>query len=352
MTVFTHPEFDNHESIVHVHDRDAGLRAIIALHDTSLGPALGGTRMWPFADDAAALRDVLRLSRAMTYKAALAGVPHGGGKSVIIGDPRRDKTPRLVAAFARAVDSLGGRYIMAEDVGTSEADMDIARRHTRHVVGTSRGLGDPSPATARGVLAGMRAALAHAGVNRLAGVRVAVQGLGHVGARLCRLLHDEGARLVVADVNPDAVATVRDAFGAEVASPERIHEIAADVFAPCALGGVLNAETVPRLRAGIVAGAANNQLASPRDGEALAARGILYVPDYVLNAGGLIWVSAEHAGKGREEALRAVDGIAGTVTAILDKAAKGGTATVAVADGMARRVLAAAGQRADAACNP
>ncbi len=277
------------ERILRCEDPTSGLLALIAVHDTSLGPAVGGCRMWPYASEADALADAKRLARGMTFKAALADLPLGGGKAVIIGDGRRDKSARLFRAFGRAIDSLGGAYVTGEDVGTSVADMEHVRRETRFVAGIADGSGDPSPMTARGVLHGLRAAVRHRfGADSLDGLTVAVQGLGHVGHHLCRLLHAEGAALLVSDIRPAAVARAVEEFAALAVAPDAIVEARADVLAPCALGGIINPDSRSTLRAGVIAGAANNQLASPEDGLALFHGDVLYAPDYVINAGGLI----------------------------------------------------------------
>lgn len=302
MCVFGHCEFDGHEQVVFCHDPSSGLRAIIALHNTVRGPALGGCRMWPYAGEAEALTDVLRLSRGMTYKSALAGLSYGGGKSVIIGDPRRDKSEALFRAMGRAVESLGGRYTVAEDVGISMPDVEIMAGETRHIAGTrAGGAGDPSPATAYGVYMGMKAAAKHRlGVDSLKDLRVAVQGVGSVGYYLCRHLAADGADLIVADIAQDSLHRAVREFGARVAAPEQIAAAAVDIYAPCALGAVINDASLPQLKARIVAGSANNQLAEPRHGEELARRGILYAPDYVINAGGIIFIS--HEGRDFDEA--------------------------------------------------
>jgi leucine dehydrogenase len=284
----------DHEELVFVQDRQAGLRAIVSIHSTVLGPALGGLRMWPYKSEAEAIYDVMRLAEAMTNKAAASGLELGGGKAVIIGDPRTDKTPELFRAMGRAVDKLGGRYITAEDVGTSVEDMTYVGETTRHVTGTSRdggGSGDPSPTTAAGVEESIQACLEAVNGARASfdGLRVAVQGVGHVGSILCRDLAAKGARLTVCDMNADRAKQVADKYGASVVEPEAIYDVDADVFAPCGLGFVINSETVPRLKCRIVAGAANNQFRDiERDGPMLDKRGILYAPDYVANAGGLI----------------------------------------------------------------
>jgi leucine dehydrogenase len=286
-----------HEEVYRVEDRESGLRGFIALHSTRLGPAAGGLRMRVYDGDDAALEDVLNLSRGMSYKNAAAGLPLGGGKAVIIGDPMRDKTPQMLRAMGRAINMLRGRYWTAEDMGMSPEDMAEITRETRFVAGLDTGAhasGDPSPVTARGVLGAMRAGAAQLwGTDDLRGRHVAVQGLGHVGWHLCLLLHETGARLSVADMNPaHAASTVRE-FGATMVDPRVIHAVDADIFAPCAIGGVLNARSIPEIKAKMVCGAANNQLATPEDADRLRARAILYLPDYVANGGGIINVAAE-----------------------------------------------------------
>lgn len=300
MSVFSHPDFDGHERVLFATDPKTGLRAIIAVHSTRLGPAAGGCRYWRYESEEAAIADVLRLSRGMTYKNAVAGLDLGGGKAVILADPQKPKTPDLMRAFGRAVDALGGSYWTAEDVGVEVNDMEAVHETTRFVAGLATGAyasGDPSPVTARGVFEGMRRALRVAtGSDALAGRIVAVQGLGHVGANLCALLHGAGARLVVADIDERRVAEAVSTFDARAVAPSEIVAVEADVFAPCALGGVLREETIARLGAPIVAGAANNQLADEDAAERLRARGILYVPDFVINGGGIINVAREIAG--------------------------------------------------------
>jgi leucine dehydrogenase len=322
MSVFSSPDFSEHEQVVFCRDAASGLNAIIAIHSTQAGPALGGCRIWPYRDEAAALADVLRLSRGMTLKAAMAKLAFGGGKSVIIGDPRTDKSEALFLALGRSVERLGGRYIVAEDSGTSVADMEIVRRGTRHVAGIAEGgSGDPSPATAWGVFHGMRAAVRRRlGVETLAGLTVAVQGLGHVGWSLCEHLVRAGARLVVADIDADRVRRAAAAFGAASVPPDAILETRADVFAPCALGAILNNDTARRLAAPVVAGSANNQLALPEDGAVLAQRGILYAPDYVINAGGIINIAHEGPRYDRKRAMTHVAQIHDTLMELFDYA--------------------------------
>ncbi|OJW50226.1 MAG: hypothetical protein BGO67_02550 [Alphaproteobacteria bacterium 41-28] len=289
MTVFSAIDFDRHEQVNFFYDEETGLKAIIAIHNTNRGPALGGCRMWSYTDEQHAITDVLRLSRGMTYKAAMANLPFGGGKAVIIGDSHRDKSPALFRVFGQCVEQLNGRYITAEDVGTSVEDMVFIREATNHVVGLPGGSGDPSPFTAIGVYESIRsAALYRLGKSSLKGVKVAVQGLGHVGYHLCQLLADVGADLFVTDIEPELVQKAADEFKATPVSLEEIYGIEVDVFAPCALGAVINDQTIVQLKCKVVAGSANNQLENPAHGELLAKMKILYAPDYVVNAGGLI----------------------------------------------------------------
>ncbi len=290
-------EAPGHERLVRVEDDACGLRAFIAIHSTRLGPAAGGLRMRPYESEQAAIEDVLRLSRGMTFKNAAAGLPLGGGKAVIIGDPAADKSPELLLAFGEAVEALGGRYWTAEDMGMSPRDMETIARRTAHVAGLPEGphaSGDPSPITARGVFNAMRVAARHRlGSEDLSGRVVAVQGLGHVGEHLCQLLHEAGARLIVTDVALPAVERAVARFGALALSPDEIYDAPADIFAPCAIGATLNEATIARLKVKVVAGAANNQLAIPGDGRRLHERGILFAPDFVANGGGIINVAAE-----------------------------------------------------------
>lgn len=348
MPVFAAPDHAGHEQVVFASDPASGLRAVIAIHDTRRGPALGGCRMWRYADEQEAVADALRLSRGMTYKSALAELPFGGGKAVVIGDPARDKSEALWRAFGVAVDRLAGRYITAEDVGTAVADLEIVRSVTPHVSGIAEGgAGDPSPATAFGVFMGIRAAVSRRlGADGLAGLRVAVQGLGHVGAGLAALLAEAGAKLIVADLDPARVEAAARRFGAHVVDPSRIHAEAAEVYAPCALGGVVNDATVGELQAPVLAGSANNQLAEPRHGVALAQRGILYAPDYAINAGGIINVAHESTRTGRpydrQAAFAHVARIHDTLASIFDLAEAEDVPTSAAADMLAERRLRAA----------
>ncbi|HEV2854880.1 MAG TPA: Glu/Leu/Phe/Val dehydrogenase dimerization domain-containing protein [Thermoanaerobaculia bacterium] len=302
-----------HERVLFCSNPDVGLEAIIAVHSTVLGPGLGGVRMWPYGSTEEAFIDVLRLSRGMTYKAAAAGLHLGGGKAVIIGDSKKDKSEALFRAFGRYVESLGGLYITAEDVGTDMEDMEVIHHETRWVTGVSPasgGGGDPSPVTASGVLQGMKAAAQHKwGDDSLKGRAVAIQGLGSVGSYLAKYLKDEGAKTFGADIDAEATAQAESELGVEIVPTSEILEIECDVLAPCALGAVLNDNTIPRLRCQIVAGGANNQLADERHGQDLHDRGILYAPDFVGNAGGLINVYNELVGYNREVALRMARGI-------------------------------------------
>src|SRR5215203_5836460 len=329
-----------YEQLVFCHDKSTGLRAVIAIHDTTLGPSLGGCRMWPYASEEMAVVDALRLARGMTYKAAASGLNLGGGKSVIIGDPKRDKSEALFRSFGRYVETLGGRYIVAEDVGISSEEIEHIRVETSHVAGvdiTRGGSGDPSPLTALGVYEGIRACVEEVrGSDSLEGVTVAVQGLGHVGYHLCRLLYEAGARLMVADLNAAAVEGAVAAFGAKAVEPDEVLFVPCDVFAPCALGAVVNDETLPRFRCSIIAGSANNVLAEARHGEALAERAILYAPDYVINAGGLINVADELEGYSPERAKAKVEGIYAAVRDILHRAKAEGVPTSEAADRMAK----------------
>lgn len=318
MGVFDNTDWDAHESVCFAADAATGLRAVIALHSTALGPAGGGVRFRPYASSEDALSDALRLSRAMTAKMALAGLPFGGGKAVIIGDPRADKTAALLEAFGRVVEGFGGRYICGEDVGTTPQDMAIINRATRHVAGLPETSGDTAPATAHGVFQAMRAAVRRKlGREDFAGLRVAVQGLGSVGYRLCVHLADHGAILTVADVNDEAVARAVAALDATAVPSDRILAVDADVLAPCALGGVLDAASLAMLRAPVICGAANNQLADGGCAAILAARGILFVPDFLANAGGVISATGPFLGVGEAETERKVAAIFETCDRLL-----------------------------------
>lgn len=333
-----------HDQISLCYDRESGYRGIIAIHDTTLGPALGGTRLWNYSSDEDAINDVLRLARGMTYKAAVAGLNLGGGKSVILGEPNMGNgRDAIMRAHGRHVDWFGGRYITAEDVGTSPADMEWVREGTSHVVGLKDGSGDPSPVTAFGVYQGMKAAAKKAyGGDSLAGKSVAVQGVGHVGYYLCQNLAKEGASLIVSDIDEAKVKRVVDEFGAEAIAPEDIIEADADIFAPCALGAVINDDSVPKLKFAIVAGGANNQLANEKHGAMLEERGILYAPDYVINGGGLINVNAELEGWTSEKALQKAGEIYDTTLRVFAIAGEEGVPSYKAADTLAERRIEAA----------
>lgn len=331
---------------VRLHDAESGLDGVIAIHSTTLGPGAGGCRLWTYAGIDEALADALRLAEGMSYKNALAGLPLGGAKAVLrkpAGDFDRAK---LFRAFGRAVEQLGGLYVTAEDVGTSVADMQEVAGTTRHVAGlppaAGRAGGDPSPWTARGVFESMRAAARFALDTDLAGLTVAVQGTGNVGADLCRRLSDAGARLVIADPNPARRDRLAAILGAKVVDVDAIASVQAEIFAPCALGGVLNRDSVRAMKAKLVCGAANNQLAAPEVGDMLRDRGIAYAPDYVVNAGGIISVSAEYLGEDESDVEARVGQIAPRVAALLDRAAREGRSPAAVADEMAEEVIAGA----------
>lgn len=339
MSVFSHPEFDGHEHVAFYHDSKSGLKAIIAIHNTNLGPALGGCRMWPYATDEEALRDVLRLSKGMTYKSAVANIKLGGGKAVILGNHRTEKTRDLLLAMGDFVESLGGRYITAEDSGTSVADMKVIGERTRFAGGVVEGSehgGDPSPTTAYGTYVGLKAAAKfRLGVDSLKGIRVAVQGVGNVGYRLAKHLHDDGAELVVSDIFSENTERAVRELGARVVEGDAIFDQEVDIFAPCALGAIINDNTIDRLKACVVAGAANNQLAEERHGELLRAREILYAPDYVINAGGIVDVYYQRTGESSAKLKAHVEGIGDTLTEIFTRAAENQQPTGLVANKIA-----------------
>ncbi len=348
MSVFDHAEFDGHEALHYFYDEATGLRAIVAVHSTALGPAAGGTRRWVYRNDADALTDVLRLSRGMTYKNAVAGLKFGGGKAVILASDAAPKSPELFRAFGRCVNDLSGRYITAEDVGCSVDDMRYVREVTEYVSGLPQSGndagGDPSPWTALGCIQGIEAAVkARLGVDSLTGIRVAVQGVGHVGKQLCKLLHEAGAELCIADVNGDHLEATLAEVPAAVIAPTEVLFADVDVLAPCALGNILTSFTIPKIRAKVIAGAANNQLSTAADGVRLAERDILYAPDYVINAGGIISVAAEFYGDASEEDVRAdVGRIKDRLQAIFTEAKDTGRPTHELADELARSLVAAA----------
>jgi leucine dehydrogenase len=323
--VFGQISFDDHEQIVFCNDKDTGLKAIIGIHNTVLGPALGGTRMWNYNNEWEALNDVLRLSRGMTFKSAVSGLNLGGGKAVIIGDSKKDKTPEMIAKFGQFVNSLSGKYITAEDVGTTTADMDLIRDNTPHVTGISEsrgGSGNPSPVTAFGVYMGMKAAAKYKlGSENLAGVKVLVQGTGHVGETLIDYLTKEGAVVFITDINKDRLDEVRSKYDVEIYTGEDIYTADVDIYSPCALGATINDETISKLKAKVIAGAANNQLAVEAiHGKILKDKGIAYAPDFLINAGGIINVYGEIVGYGKEEAFRRTENIFNTTLDIFNYA--------------------------------
>lgn len=344
MSLFEHQEFDHHEQVLFCHDKASGLKAIIAIHNTNLGPALGGCRMWNYADSGEALTDVLRLSKGMTYKNAMANLKLGGGKSVIIGDPRKDKTEAMMHAMGQYVDTAGGRYITAEDSGISLADLNIMAQHSAHIHGIKSRYsfhggeadGNPAPATAYGVFTGLKTAVEYQLKTDLKGIRVAIQGLGHVGYRLAKQLHDCGASLYVADIYPEMLQRAEQEFGATVVSPEEIHALDVDVFAPCALGAIVNDRSIDQIKAKVIAGAANNQLANEKHGALLRDKGILYAPDYVINAGGVIDIYHQSLPDSNGEKLkRHIEQIRDTLLEVFARADKEDRATNLVSNTIA-----------------
>ncbi|WP_044896401.1 branched-chain amino acid dehydrogenase [Bacillus alveayuensis] len=339
MEIFKYMEKYDYEQLLFCQDEQSGLKAIIAIHDTTLGPALGGTRMWTYDSEDAAIEDALRLARGMTYKNAAAGLNLGGGKTVIIGDPRKDKNEAMFRAFGRFIQGLNGRYITAEDVGTTVADMDIIYEETDYVTGISPAFGssgNPSPVTAYGVYRGMKAAAKEAfGSDSLEGKVIAVQGVGNVAYNLCRHLYEEGAQLIVTDINKEAVQRVVEEFGAKAVDPSEIYRVDCDIFAPCALGGIINDETIPQLKAKVIAGAANNQLREPKHGDKIHEMGIVYAPDYVINAGGVINVADELYGYNRERAMKKVEQIYNNIEKVFEIAKRDHIPTYVAADRLA-----------------
>ncbi|MBT1450879.1 amino acid dehydrogenase [Glaciecola sp. XM2] len=328
MSLFEHADFDQHEQVSFFHDKESGLKAIIAVHNTKLGASLGGCRMWPYASSQEALTDVLRLSSGMTYKAALAGLPQGGGKAVIIGNPRSDKTQQLMYAMGKAVDTFKGQYVIAEDSGISVQDLQFMATQSHHVAGTSAKFaydgspadGNPAPSTAYGVFMGLKAAVEHATGSDLNGKTVAIQGVGHVGLRLARHLKNAGANLIVADIFAEGLEIAKNELGATVVDPNDIHAVDADVFAPCAMGGAINNASLSQIKAKIIAGAANNQLATPEMDVLLKQRGITYVPDYLINAGGIIDIFHQRNDSTAEKMRAQLEQIGQTVKLILGRA--------------------------------
>lgn len=346
--MFEHPSFDRHERVVFAHDAATGLRAIVAIHSTARGPGAGGCRFWHYTSTNDAVADALRLSRGMSYKNAMAGLPLGGGKAVVMLDADWPKTPQMLEAFGRFVDSLGGQYITAEDVGASVADMEIVAGQTRYVSGLPRTAvssdGNPSPKTALGVYLGIKAAVKfRLKKDELRGLTIAVQGLGGVGYELCRLLAADGAKLRVADVREAVTRKAATQFGADVSAPDTILFERADVLAPCALGALFDANSIPKLHTPIIAGAANNQLATAQDGARLHAAGVLYAPDYVINAGGIISVGREYLGGATVESITAeIHRIPVRLTEIFARSSATNRPTSELADEMARQLLAEA----------
>lgn len=344
MSVFSHHEFDQHEQVNFFHDKATGLKAIVAVHNSNRGPALGGCRMWNYATDEEALRDVLRLSKGMTYKSALANLDLGGGKSVIIGNPRQHKTEALLEMMGRCLESLSGRYIAAEDSGTSVPDLQVMARRTRYVAGITERTGidgqlsngDPSPATAYGTFIGLKAAVKHKlGRDDLKGLRVAIQGVGNVGYRLAEHLHVAGAELIVSDIHTDNLDKAVSKLGATVVSAEQILAADVDVLAPCALGAILNDHSIPLIKASVIAGASNNQLAEARHDAALKERGILYAPDFAINAGGIIDIFYERVGHTPEKVSRHIETIGETLAEIFSRSDASGEPTGAIANTLA-----------------
>jgi len=339
MEIFKYMEQYDYEQLVFCQDKQSGLKAIIAIHDTTLGPALGGTRMWTYASEEDAIEDALRLARGMTYKNAAAGLNLGGGKTVIIGDPRKDKNEEMFRAFGRYIQGLNGRYITAEDVGTTVADMDLIHEETDYVTGISPAFGssgNPSPVTAYGVYRGMKAAAKEAfGTDSLEGKVVAVQGVGNVAYNLCKHLHEEGAKLIVTDINKEAIQRAVVDFNAIAVEPNDIYSVECDIYAPCALGATINDVTIPQLKAKVIAGAANNQLKDPKHGDTIHEMGIVYAPDYVINAGGVINVADELYGYNSERALKKVETIYNNISRVIEIAKRDGIPTYQAADRLA-----------------
>ncbi|MEE3806100.1 Glu/Leu/Phe/Val dehydrogenase [Lysinibacillus fusiformis] len=344
MEIFKYMEKYDYEQLVFCQDEASGLKAVIAIHDTTLGPALGGARMWTYASEENAIEDALRLARGMTYKNAAAGLNLGGGKTVIIGDPFKDKNEEMFRALGRFIQGLNGRYITAEDVGTTVSDMDLIHEETNYVTGISPAFGssgNPSPVTAYGVYRGMKAAAKEAfGSDSLEGLKVSVQGLGNVAYKLCEYLHNEGAKLVVTDINQAAIDRVVNDFDAIAVAPDEIYAQEVDIFSPCALGAILNDETIPQLKAKVIAGSANNQLKDSRHGDYLHELGIVYAPDYVINAGGVINVADELYGYNRERAMKRVDGIHDSIEKIFAISKRDGIPTYVAANRLAEERIA------------
>ena len=335
----------NHEQLLFCNDNATGLKAIIAVHNTVLGPALGGTRMWMYNNETEALNDVLRLSRGMTYKNSISGLNLGGGKAVIIGDSKTMKSEALFRRFGKFVESLGGKYITAEDVGINPSDMSYVNMETNHVVGLPGKSGDPSPVTAYGVYVGMKAAVkAQYGTDSLAGKKIAVQGIGHVGENLVKYISEEGAQVFITDINQDNLKAVQSKFGATVVGLDEIYDLDVDVYAPCALGATVNDNTINRLKCGVIAGAANNQLAVDTiHGKALLDKGIIYAPDYALNAGGVISCYSEVKGLPHEWVMQKTEDIYNTIERIILRSKNENISTHIIADKLAEERIQSVG---------
>lgn len=347
MEIFTYMEKWDYEQLIYCQEKNSGLKAIIAIHDTTLGPALGGTRMWTYAREEDAVEDALRLARGMTYKNAAAGLDLGGGKTVIIGDPKKDKNPEMFRALGRYIQGLNGRYITAEDVGTTVEDMDTIHLETDFVTGTSpinsKASGNPAPVTAYGIYNGMKATVKEAfGSESLEGKTVAVQGAGNVAYTLCEYLKEEGANIIVTDISKERVKLFVDTFGAKAVDPDDIYGVDCDIYAPCALGAVLNDETLPQLKAKVIAGSANNQLKENQHGDMLHEMGILYAPDYVINAGGVINVADEFIGYNRDRAMKKVEIIKESLERVFSISKRDNVPTYAAADRMVEERIKAA----------
>ncbi|PHR60360.1 MAG: amino acid dehydrogenase [Robiginitomaculum sp.] len=341
MSILENVNFDNHESVHVFTDPHSGLKAIIAVHSTKLGPAAGGCRLWTYDNSELAITDALRLSRGMSYKNAMAGLNLGGGKAVIMRPEGEFDRVKLFASFGRAVQNVGGKYYTAEDVGVSPDDMRVVREHTKFVAGLDDGefaSGDPSPVTADGVFRSIELAVGKKLASPLKGLRVSVQGLGHVGYDLCRRLHNVGAKLIVTDINTDILKRAEDEFGAKIVAPDDIYEVEADVYAPCALGATINPNTIEQLKVSVIAGAANNQLSIPEMGQILHDEGVLYCPDYVVNGGGIINVAGEIEGNYSKAWVEdKLQGLMGTLVDILDQATASNRSTHLIANEMAQK---------------
>ena len=344
-SIFSQIEALGHKKIVFCSDPDTGLQAIIAIHDTTLGPALGGTRMWAYKSETDALYDVLRLSKAMTYKASITGLNLGGGKAVIIGDPRRDKSEALMRKFGRFIKNQNGEFITAEDMGTTMKDMEYIRMETQHVTGlpeTIGGSGDPTPVAAQGVFMGIKAAVKELyGNDNLAGKSVIVQGIGHVGENLVKLLRDEKAKVYVSDINEERLSQVAKKYGAEAISNNSIFDIDADIYSPCAMGATINAQSIKKLKCAIIAGSANNQLEDEQEhGQMLADKGILFAPDYVINAGGLINCYSELMGFSKKRTLQMTENIYDATRNVLKLSKAENISTIEAANKIAEKRIA------------